>query len=122
MGFETKLGEMLSRQQGKRAKAGAFSAIEVDELDAMRRLAMKTFGRGNTRQRNGTWGGVLEADPQFPGLVAIGYYLDPPGREPQFRRRRLLFAGYKVSELEEQVALWKSMGCPVDPFGVGIPS
>ena len=70
---------------------------ELDELRAMKLLAHKIFGPR----------GVLEANPDEPGVVYIGEYdrVYHPLVPTQRRRRRLVLRGYSHAELVEQARL-----------------
>jgi hypothetical protein len=104
-----KLLELQAKQRQRRAKIGNFQAMEGDELRAIKNLALRLFGNSResyTSREYGTrYGALIEAGPEEPGIVYIGFFIDPPTVMPAKRRRKLLFYGAKVSELEEQARL-----------------
>lgn len=104
--------QIWEEQAAKRARAD-FTETEVDEVQAMRLVGVKYFGpasRTRRRMPDGEYGygALLEVTPDRPGVIFLGYYVDPPFAPngvpipPQRRRRQLCFQGVKVSEIEEQ--------------------
>lgn len=81
----------------------------MDELKAVRAFAIKCFGNASESYSHPEYitryGGLIEAGPEEPGIVYVGFYIDPPNVPPAKRRRRLMFRGAKVSELEAQARL-----------------
>lgn len=90
-----KLFDLRVAQAMKRDKL--FQHFELDELRAMKFLAYRLYGNR----------GLLELDPNFPGIIHVGYYIDPPliGRPPNARRRKLVLRGHSHAELLAQAKL-----------------
>jgi len=67
---------------------------EVDELAAMKNLAHELFGDR----------GMLEFNPDEPGIVYVGAYrrVYPPSVPPHKRLRVLILRGHSHAELQEQ--------------------
>lgn len=102
----------LQANQGARRPRYNVTLVELDELQAIKKLAYDTFGAT----------GVVEFDQLDPfsnrpisgGMMWLGYFLDPPGPKgmpPDPRRKRLLlFNGCSHRELVDQVRLWRARG------------
>lgn len=96
--IEPLLLDLMIDQADRREKMGAFAETENDEIGAMLKLCRATFGDT----------GLLEAGPEEPGIIYMGYYIDPPSVPSHRRRRKLLFRGAKYREILAQVVLWKA--------------
>jgi hypothetical protein len=101
--------ELQAEQARDREAMGTFAEMETDELKAIARLALRLFGNASqsyqSREHGTRYGALIESGPEEPGIVYIGFYIDPPTVMPARRRRRLLFRGAKVRELEAQARL-----------------
>ena len=88
----------------EREKLGGtpFADVEVDEMTAIRKLAEDTFGKANVRHRNGTWGGLIEGGPEEPGMMYLGFFIDPPTVHQSIRRRQLVLRGNSHAALKRQ--------------------
>jgi hypothetical protein len=113
MAINRKLLDLQLTQEDKRVALGHFKEMEKSELTAIVGFAIKCFGEANKvfQLPDGQgirWGGLIEAGPEEPGIVYVGYYLDPPHIAPAKRRRKLIFRGAKISELEAQARVFFS--------------
>lgn len=74
--------------------------FELDEVAAIRKLAVELFGPIAS----------IHVDASMPGVFQLGYFTEPPSRtKPDGqRRRRVVFRGRTITELLEQVRLWRS--------------
>lgn len=109
-----KLWELMTEQADLREterKAGTFKTHEVDELMSFKKFAFDLFGDSETRydwvggQTKFRYGGLVEGGPEEPGVLYVGFYIDPPTVAQMKRRRCLVFRGSKIRELEAQARL-----------------
>lgn len=92
----------------------AFTSAQIDECLAVKRFAIKWFGRGDERYTDDIPGGdgktrygaCIVQYPAEPGVWHVGYYKDGPHLHSNKRRRRIVFIAPKVSELEAQAQLF----------------
>ncbi len=95
------------RQDQAVRRTRVYDLVQIDEIRACKLLAHRIFGDR----------GVVEFDchpvsGRRSGPLMIGYFLegkDPTGPNPR-RRRRLIFKGATIAELEEQVRAWRARG------------
>lgn len=115
---DQRLVELQFRQASDREAerlAGTFEVHEVSELIALRKLGNKLFGNPSEQypwpggQQPYRYGGVIEGGPEEPGVLYLGFFLDPPNVPVHLRRRCLLFRGCKIAEFEAQARLMGMM-------------
>jgi len=98
--FDRRLADLRTEQEVKRTAAEQLGAFQ--DAKALRRakhLAHRWFGDS----------GMLQIEQTKPGIVQVGWYVDPPAKYPGLQRRRVIaFEGASVAELEEQHRLWRS--------------
>ena len=101
----TKLLELQANQAAKRRSLNAFASMELDEVKAWRKMALDLFGRDHERfdlpGGGHRWGGVLEARPNEPGIIYVGYYLENP-RKPGRKKTRMVYRGATIAEVLAQ--------------------
>ncbi len=91
---KSKLAELMANQEGKRRDF--YTVHDKAEIKAMILLARRLYGDL----------GLLEAGPQEPGVVYIGYYETGDTEKPaQLRARKLVLRGNTYRELYEQAVL-----------------
>lgn len=83
-----------SKEQAARRR-DFYDHHDLKELRAMKFLAHQLYGDR----------GLLEAGPEEPGKIYLGYYIDPPGVPNQYRARQLTIFGNSLAELIEQAKL-----------------
>lgn len=95
----------LQAKQAALAPKGPLQ-IPADEMPAIKRLVVATFGAGHTPR-----GGVIEVLATDPGVFRVGHFTEPRNpRDPadRCRSRRILFRAKTSAELEKQIRLWRS--------------
>ena len=100
-----RLAELQARQALRAAGAGPLQ-IPTDEIAAVKRVAIATFGEGHNDR-----GAVIEIVASDPGVFRVGHFTaprDPRDRADRNRPRRILFRARTHGELLEQVRLWRS--------------
>ena len=106
--------ELWKKQEAQRGPAYVYKAMELDELRAVYNLAIQTFGNASERytwQGKPRWGAVIEAGREEPGVLYVGFFLDPPSLGIR-RRRELVLRGCTHAELLQQARLWREENLP----------
>ncbi len=105
--------ETMIKQEQKRNKL--FPQVDLQELRAVSRMAARLFGDGKDGWQKGKgYGGVVEFDAARPGIMLVGYFLDPPLRSeysrdpmgrPRQRRTQVVLRGATHAELIVQARM-----------------
>lgn len=111
--------KVIARAVSEAVKKSGGGEIDVDELVAVRKLAVELFGEAGSYIQTGPgFGGVVELDGS--GLYYVGYFVDPPplgpkqgpqhGRGIMPRRTEIKLIGRSHRELVEQSRILKFGG------------
>ena len=87
----------LREARAKLARTVPVFQMEAAELKAIKKLAYDNFGTK----------GVLWSDGTEPGLVKVGYFTRMSGPRKDLWPRKVVAAGYTLSEIKVQIDIWR---------------
>jgi len=92
--------ELRADQHAKASASAAFAGIPMDELRAIRKLAVDTWGERAS----------IANDPKQPGVVVLGFFHSNDDRHlpPHQRRETVVARGRSHRALLEQIRLWRT--------------